>query len=430
MSNKRYKKIKISKLAVFNIYGNQNVSELFENVDIINDDINKLKYNVSERLPIDLHRLESKIENKISDIYKELKHVNTTSPNEVVEVNVNKDIVKLNRKIESIDSRVNTLEETKTIPKESGNVFSDYEEEIRNCKKYIKQLVDFCQTQKTEIIQQDQKIKSLENTICNQNNVINGQERKIEGLKEKISEQDKFFENLVQRIKALEGQSKLSSNVGKAESVKAESESADFVFPVLKNNINLVCIDEDSDDSAINEYLGKVTDISEIESFLNKGTLEKSYQNTYLKIFAKYKKDLINEIKKADISDLDDDEKSEAIISIVGNAVKNTITGKVIPVICDRIANNYNEYKEFFEIINKYLSSIGFYNEKINVGDLITDGNNSINMETSYIKTTNPKEHGKISEIKTLPYMINYIDEDGNKASFVCKGSCSAYRFG
>ncbi|MDY3257261.1 MAG: hypothetical protein SOX14_02885, partial [Ruminococcus callidus] len=67
MSNKKYKKIKISKLAVFNIYGNQNVSELFENVDIINDDINKLKYNVSERLPIDLHRLESKIENKISD---------------------------------------------------------------------------------------------------------------------------------------------------------------------------------------------------------------------------------------------------------------------------------------------------------------------------------------------------------------------------
>ncbi len=427
MSKKKYKKIKISKLAVFNIYGNQNISELFENVDTINDDISKLKYNVSERLPIDMHRLELKIENKISDIYKELKHTNTSSPNEVIEVNVNKDIERLNRKVESIDSRVNSLEKTDFVSAKGNTGSSDYNGEIKKCKEYIKQLADICQTQKKEIINQNQKIESLENTVYKQ-------DKRIKSLEEKISEQNKLFESLINRVEALEGQNKTSSKTEKAvpetAPVEKEYKSADFVFPILKENINLVCIDENSDDKAINEYLKKVADISEIESFLNKGILEKSYQDIYLKIFAKYKKDLANEIRKADIDDLDDDEKSETIISIIGNAVKNSITGKVIPVICDRIANNYSEYIEFLEIVNKYLSSIGFYNKEIKVGDLITNGDNSINMETSYIKTSNRREHGKIFEIKAQPYMINYFDEDDNKASFVCKGSCSAYRFG
>lgn len=457
MGKKKYKRIKISQLAVFNIYGDQNICNLFENVESINNDINKLKYDVSEKFPIDLRkfesRLEDKIENEVSDIYKELKRI---KPGGIVEVNVNKDIVRLDSKIDSIGIRIDTLEsQTQTAKTDNSN------QEIKQYKGYIEQLAHLCQTQKATIEQQSKKIKSLENTVYNQNKVlseqkemitylaqrvqaienadssvsndveykkqlsfINAQAKEIKDLKSTVSKQNTLFDSLLSRIESLEKKEVVSQTP-----VLEEHPNEKFVFPVLSANVDLININEGSSEDSINNYLNKVVDISGIEEFLNKGTLETSHKNTYSKIFSKYKKDLNSEIKKIDVEDLDDEEKSGIIISIVGNTAKNTITSKVIPAICDRISNNYAEYRDFFEVVNNYLNSIGFYNEEIKVNDLIIDGNNSIHMETSYIKTTNHEKHGKILDIKVLPYMINYIDEDGNKATFVCKGLCSAYRF-
>lgn len=453
------KKIKISKLAVFNIYGNQNINYLFENVENINNDIDVLKYNMSEKIPIDLNRFESrledKIEDRISNIYKELKNIKTSTPKEVIEFNVNKDITRIDNQIQSINLKVNTIEQKYSILTGNSNL-SVTDDRL---KEYIKKLANLCQEQKTVIEQQDKKIKTLEDKINvqsldfekqndflaqllnkvesieksvsddkktsnkSQANLIDKQSKEIRSLSNTVNKQNEIINSLLNRLEKLEN-SKKESQVD-TQSLK----ETNFDFPILLDNIDLICIDENSSESKIEKYLNKVIDISKIEDFLRKDVLETSYQNTYLKIFTKYKKDLTNEIKKIDIENLEDEEKSEAIISIIGNSVKNTITSKVIPAISDRIANNYSEYIEFLYIINDYLSSIGFYNEKIEVNDLITNGNNSIHMDTSYIKTTNRKLHGVIAEIKVLPYLINYIDEDNNKTAFVCKGSCSAYRY-
>lgn len=392
------KKIKIAKLAVFNIYGSEQINDLFDRVDDFEEKVEHVIHTTDTNVII------ARLDDKISDLQHEVRKLSggkKASP--VITLNSDKEISELDTRLTNVEQIVNRNTES----------INSSDDRISELEKIVAKLLSNQQD--------DDRVKQLEEQNRKQENKISLLSDQIHILSEEI-------ERLKRIIDGIQTPQTSSESVLPPQQA-SQPQKKTFQLPVFTSNENVSLITDSTEHSFLVTYLEKCTDISNILDVIKNSDIDEDDKAIYKKLMNSYKKNITKSLAKLKIDTLEDYEISEAIVTAVGENVKDIITSKLILCLCERLRNGSYQYHELLDSINSYLCSIGFYTEVIKVGEKITDRENSIHMDTIYEKTDDKSKHGIISEIDAYPYLINFIDEDENPSVFVCKGSCVVYRF-
>ena len=420
MGNKK-SKYKVGKVLIFNVYGNEPMRALFERVDYCEQ---QLKGTIEDQ---DYAAFEQEFVN-LRNEFNDVKHTMKKFSNKDVIISFETQLQKIQEQINALKEKVIAMQGTTGKTSTASDTNAHYEEKF---DKFLREFRDHIQ-------EQDKKISDLEHVVSVQNDTIRKLEDRIQKLESAASAAPKpvvktesprstSTASTISSEKPISEKTVSVTNVEKkAESV---SKRAGFSLPLLTANQDKFYITGQSTNEQIHAYLKTVLDISSITKTLQASSIDEQNKDIYQKILTNYANGLLSALKKKRISELDEEEISETVITTIGEAVQNAITGKIVPAVADRIRRGFPGFSGFLFAINQYLESIGFYTEAIKVGEKVTDRENSVHMEIIYTTTTDRQLHGKIYEITTLPYLINFINEDEEKDKFVCKGSCFAYRY-
>jgi len=420
MGNKK-SKYKVGKVLIFNVYGNEPMRALFERVDYCEQ---QLKGTIEDQ---DYAVFEQEFVN-LRNEFNDVKHTMKKFSNKDVIISFETQLQKIQEQINALKEKVIAMQGTTGKTSTASDTNAHYEEKF---DKFLREFRDHIQ-------EQDKKISDLEHVVSVQNDTIRKLEDRIQKLESAASAAPKpvvktesprstSTASTISSEKPISEKTVSVTNVEKkAESV---SKRAGFSLPLLTANQDKFYITGQSTNEQIHAYLKTVLDISSITKTLQASSIDEQNKDIYQKILTNYANGLLSTLKKKRISELDEEEISETVITTIGEAIQNAITGKIVPAVADRIRRGFSGFSGFLFAINQYLESIGFYTEAIKVGEKATDRENSVHMEIIYTTTTDRQLHGKIYEITTLPYLINFINEDEEKDKFVCKGSCFAYRY-
>ncbi len=420
MGNKK-SKYKVGKVLIFNVYGNEPMRALFERVDYCEQ---QLKGTIEDQ---DYAAFEQEFVN-LRNEFNDVKHTMKKFSNKDVIISFETQLQKIQEQINALKEKVIAMQGTTGKTSTASDTNAHYEEKF---DKFLREFLDHIQ-------EQDKKISDLEHVVSVQNDTIRKLEDRIQKLESAASAAPKpvvktesprstSTASTISSEKPISEKTVSVTNVEKkAESV---SKRAGFSLPLLTANQDKFYITGQSTNEQIHAYLKTVLDISSITKTLQASSIDEQNKDIYQKILTNYANGLLSTLKKKRISELDEEEISETVITTIGEAIQNAITGKIVPAVADRIRRGFSGFSGFLFAINQYLESIGFYTEAIKVGEKATDRENSVHMEIIYTTTTDRQLHGKIYEITTLPYLINFINEDEEKDKFVCKGSCFAYRY-
>lgn len=420
MGNKK-SKYKVGKVLIFNVYGNEPMRALFERVDYCEQ---QLKGTIEDQ---DYAAFEQEFVN-LRNEFNDVKHTMKKFSNKDVIISFETQLQKIQEQINALKEKVIAMQGTTGKTSTASDTNAHYEEKF---DKFLREFLDHIQ-------EQDKKISDLEHVVSVQNDTIRKLEDRIQKLESAASAASKpvvktesprstSTASTISSEKPISEKTVSVTNVEKkAESV---SKRAGFSLPLLTANQDKFYITGQSTNEQIHAYLKTVLDISSITKTLQASSIDEQNKDIYQKILTNYANGLLSTLKKKRISELDEEEISETVITTIGEAIQNAITGKIVPAVADRIRRGFSGFSGFLFAINQYLESIGFYTEAIKVGEKATDRENSVHMEIIYTTTTDRQLHGKIYEITTLPYLINFINEDEEKDKFVCKGSCFAYRY-
>lgn len=420
MGNKK-SKYKVGKVLIFNVYGNEPMRALFERVDYCEQ---QLKGTIEDQ---DYAAFEQEFVN-LRNEFNDVKHTMKKFSNKDVIISFETQLQKIQEQINALKEKVIAMQGTTGKTSTASDTNAHYEEKF---DKFLREFRDHIQ-------EQDKKISDLEHVVSVQNDTIRKLEDRIQKLESAASAVPKpvvktesprstSTASTISSEKPISEKTVSVTNVEKkAESV---SKRAGFSLPLLTANQDKFYITGQSTNEQIHAYLKTVLDISSITKTLQASSIDEQNKDIYQKILTNYANGLLSTLKKKRISELDEEEISETVITTIGEAIQNAITGKIVPAVADRIRRGFSGFSGFLFAINQYLESIGFYTEAIKVGEKATDRENSVHMEIIYTTTTDRQLHGKIYEITTLPYLINFINEDEEKDKFVCKGSCFAYRY-
>lgn len=420
MGNKK-SKYKVGKVLIFNVYGNEPMRALFERVDYCEQ---QLKGTIEDQ---DYAAFEQEFVN-LRNEFNDVKHTMKKFSNKDVIISFETQLQKIQEQINALKEKVIAMQGTTGKTSTASDTNAHYEEKF---DKFLREFRDHIQ-------EQDKKISDLEHVVSVQNDTIRKLEDRIQKLESAASAAPKpvvktesprstSTASTISSEKPISEKTVSVTNVEKkAESV---SKRAGFSLPLLTANQDKFYITGQSTNEQIHAYLKTVLDISSITKTLQASSIDEQNKDIYQKILTNYANGLLFTLKKKRISELDEEEISETVITTIGEAIQNAITGKIVPAVADRIRRGFSGFSGFLFAINQYLESIGFYTEAIKVGEKATDRENSVHMEIIYTTTTDRQLHGKIYEITTLPYLINFINEDEEKDKFVCKGSCFAYRY-
>lgn len=420
MGNKK-SKYKVGKVLIFNVYGNEPMRALFERVDYCEQ---QLKGTIEDQ---DYAAFEQEFVN-LRNEFNDVKHTMKKFSNKDVIISFETQLQQIQEQINTLKEKVIAMQGTTGKTSTASDTNAHYEEKF---DKFLREFRDHIQ-------EQDKKISDLEHVVSVQNDTIRKLEDRIQKLESAASAAPKpvvktesprstSTASTISSEKPISEKTVSVTNVEKkAESV---SKRAGFSLPLLTANQDKFYITGQSTNEQIHAYLKTVLDISSITKTLQASSIDEQNKDIYQKILTNYANGLLSTLKKKRISELDEEEISETVITTIGEAIQNAITGKIVPAVADRIRRGFSGFSGFLFAINQYLESIGFYTEAIKVGEKATDRENSVHMEIIYTTTTDRQLHGKIYEITTLPYLINFINEDEEKDKFVCKGSCFAYRY-
>ena len=174
-------------------------------------------------------------------------------------------------------------------------------------------------------------------------------------------------------------------------------------------------------ESDLNDYMRKVQDISVITDFLNNSAFGKQY----VKYMDRYV-ERTNKISQG-INEFDE-ETTDKVVQKIINLVKNNLLNYLKGAYSGMGENNSEDRKEFYrnfaDVIEQYLQSIGIYEKKINVGVSIKE-NNLVNIFKFIIKPVNDERLiDKIDKIELQPHYIKFINEDDEEGLYYLEGSC------
>lgn len=163
-----------------------------------------------------------------------------------------------------------------------------------------------------------------------------------------------------------------------------------------------------------NEYLGELFKMS---------TKSSSGIHSLLKSFIKNANNCKVKITNK-LSKLDDDEKSAVFTETFVKGIEHNL--KKILEMC--LFNEDEETKEVGRLITSYLKDIGFY-----VPDCLENSIKSIYVSTpdSYTEQTDKKEmHGMIHFLRSLPYCLDYYNDDSEEIEHFCiEAICTYYKY-
>lgn len=386
------KDMKIGKLAIFNIYCSDDLEEKLFEIDGRIDQVERIssQYFSDSDLKIDINRLNI----KMSDLQEQIKKITAASEKKGADkiiVNSNEEVARLENKVKGLEVELETLKRQKTAPASDKGKFEKY----------------------------DDLINALATCVKKQEVKINDLTKQLEAALAETKKQSEHISALEKALNSVPAEKPAPA----APKRKKAPDTA-----VLKSNSKKVFITEKTSGNELKQYIEKTLDVSEMEKAVGTSGLDEKDNNTYSKLINQYKSDLVKGFEKLKLDELESGEISSAVIGVVGKAVSRTITDKIVTSVSDRIKRGKTNYSSLLDAVNTYLESIGFYSEIIKTGEKITDRNNSIHMNTVYTPTSDSRLHGVIYEIQSLPYLINFIDEDENPDVYVCKGSCAVYR--
>lgn len=183
----------------------------------------------------------------------------------------------------------------------------------------------------------------------------------------------------------------------------------------------VICIRDEND---LDNYKEKVKNVSTITDFLMNNNLGKQY--------VKYIYQYIERVDKVfQKFDEIDEETTGIIVNKLVKLVKSTLLSYLKGCCLGIHGNNDEEqkvfYREFANVIEQYLQSIGIYEKRINVGISIKE-DDIIEMFKLITKPTSDERLvNKINEIELQPHYIKYINEDEEENYYYIEGLCVVF---
>ena len=239
------------------------------------------------------------------------------------------------------------------------------------------------------------------------------------GLKERFGSCDRkaFLKKLRDRF---------SSSAGKPELVEYAKKPEDKQPEVEERIIDINGTD------AWQNHVNCIKDVSILSSFMSRSKTLLNSKN--IADFAKFVNTSLTNIPIyvdkhiKEPRDINDD-TSEEVAEQTGKLVKEYILD-LFRGCYDGMKHSQGEekkfYEDFYDCLEKYLSSIGVYRKNITVGmDVRTNAKwfeMPVILESS---TTDPV--GTIAEIRVNPHRIFYCNDFGNREEFILKGECLVF---
>lgn len=183
----------------------------------------------------------------------------------------------------------------------------------------------------------------------------------------------------------------------------------------------VICIRNEND---LNKYKDEVKNISAIINFL----IDNNFGKQYVKYMNQYRERVEKVFQRVDEVD---EETTDIIVNKIVKLVKNNLLSYLKGCYLGMNGNNSEEqkvfYRDFADIIEQYLQSIGIYEKKINVGMSVKE-NDIIEMFQLITKPTSDKSLiNKINEIELQPHYIKFINEDDEEDFYYIEGLCVVF---
>lgn len=171
-----------------------------------------------------------------------------------------------------------------------------------------------------------------------------------------------------------------------------------------------------ADKDGLVQRIAKAADIGELLRFLAPFASPKSPASSFMRQLEKcpFKLDKL----QAKAASMDDDEYLSADLS---QEFFKIISEVVLSNIMSAISRNYDRkpdfYKNLLQLLNKWLANCGVYSRMVWPGLPPSEQDFE---DMNFISKTvhDPGRHGIMESVDRLPYYMDYIDEDGERASY------------
>lgn len=299
------------------------------------------------------------------------------------------------------------------VLEKEGNRWGEELRDVRQQEEIIKkQLVGMAAYSQAS----DKKLNELSQRLANQN--LFREQQEIQPSPEQAAEIAALQEQVRQLQKELE---KYQSYVrwfqeeNKGLKTRIQELQKEAVKPDLPNPYRIAANRE--------KYLINANDREQVLAGLGNTMIMDQFfeqispDNSYKKMYERYKKKLRKCLEQAEEDELED------ILNAMISVIQSDLLKKIMVAIYRGKKGESTELEDkLLQAVNHYLESIGFYTrDDIHVGDILKNEDFE-DMEFIKDERTTGKKHGEITEIELYPYYINYVDEDGKKRKVHTQG--------
>jgi len=182
---------------------------------------------------------------------------------------------------------------------------------------------------------------------------------------------------------------------------------------------------------AIQSGFLKIENVNRLKSILENNASDDA--RILLKNLDQFVKDIARMKSKLNPEKLDRNEISDAASRALANVLENSVINKFVNGIY-RGFNYKPELKAFYSDLlselNSYLKSLTVYTKDITLFEKQKISDDMFEfMQLTPKKTDRKEQHEVIAEIERLPYILNFINEDGEPEILIIKGMLSVFRY-
>ena len=267
--------------------------------------------------------------------------------------------------------------------------------------------------------EQSKRIAELENIVRIKEQQFNAISRENQEIRRRSDQVTELYNVLQLNYKhEKENTSRLSLELEKAElriqnlreivsNLECNGKKTSDTF-LLTVNKSVYMYNADNIEAVIN----RISDTASLDAFFK----DVDDDNSYKKMFERFKKHLCKEIGKCG----EDDELEDVMNSLVSVIDRDFLRKIMVAVYRGKKAGKAEFEEKLLMAVNTYLEAAGFYcRENILTGNKVQNEDFG---DMEIIKADIAGQHGEIAEIEIYPYYVNYIDEDGNKRKVHTEG--------
>ena len=382
----------------------------YELIELIKNHLNEITSSQNKNVD-ELKSFKTSLSNLKSDV-SEIKNTLDSKAEKVSEMEK-----RLSTQLENELKRHNSQEHNKKAEVDYSGQIAHLSELVAGLEKKNQELerkIELCtknfnagNSQQITAIQQEKEAlnKELnEYKYANQNLASNLQQAQItnRNLEQKLQGKEQQLNDVI--AEAARNQEKLAQ-LSRNQEVQQNDNANLFQLEFSKEYITA---------DNIEAFLENICNTEKIDALFTK--VEED--NSYKKMFARYKKNIGKCVDRFD----EDDEIEDSLGNILNSVQSELLKKIVIAIYLGSRKGNSTFEKELLACINEYLSMNGFYTRNnIVIGDAMKEEDYD-DMEFVKGEPVEGKSTGTIIEIQLHPYYLNYIDEDGNRQKIHTQG--------